>query len=394
MKLGILTFHSQLNYGGVLQAFALQGALRDMGHESIVIDRWLTPENRHLEMNFSDYSLKNKMYFLISLFRRLGAFSYLKRRWRTKSFLKHVLRLSRPSFYEWDEVSRSAIDVDGFVVGSDQVWHCGDWGNPRPYLLEGAPDIPAISYAASFGMRSIPEAMREVYRAGFARFSAISCREAEGVKLVEREGFSATHVVDPTLLLNRDRWYTFSKVKTDRKLVCYLLQENVLTALPKLNRFAKEMKCTVHLYVNQFTIPFSKRDWRILKQWIKINWMRTFGRVKLELAAGPKEFTDAHASAKWVITDSFHSVMFSSIFDKNVRVIRPSSEMRKAMFARIEEFAAECVEGEMIADSLDDALTSFAKGEAVTFKREKIEALRARSLAWLENALANLRREA
>lgn len=389
MKLGILTFHSQLNYGGVLQAFALQEALRENGYESTVIDRWLTPENRHLELGFLDFSIKGKVRFLLDLIVRVGQFSYLKRRLRTKRFLRANLRLSKPSFFDWNEVPRAAFDADAFIVGSDQVWHCGDWGNPRPYLLEGAPDIPAISYAASFGMRSIPEGMRGGYRAGFARFSAISCREAEGVKLVEQEGFSATHVVDPTLLLNRDQWYAFSKVKTDRKLVCYLLQEDIPAVLPKLDCFAKEMKCTVRLYVNHLALPFPKNV-PAFKRWIALNWMRTFGRVKLELAAGPKEFTDAHASAKWVLTDSFHSVMFSSIFDKNVRVIRPSSEMRKAMFARIEEFAAECVEGEMIADSLDDALSSFAKGEAVTFTREKIEALRARSLAWLENALANL----
>lgn len=386
MKLGILTFHSQLNYGGVLQAFALQEALRDMGHEAIVIDRWLTPNNRHLEGDFTSRSFKGKIAFWVHFFARVGVSSYKRRSWRTKHFLKTALQLSKPSFYDWKEVSRGNFDVDGFVVGSDQVWHCGDWGDPRPYLLEGAPEIPAISYAASFGMRAIPEEMKDVYRAGFARFSAISCREAEGVKLVEQEGFTATHVVDPTLLLNRNRWMEFSPVKTKRKLVCYFLQEDFVAALPKLKRFAKKMNCSVHLYVNSPGIPFPK-SLGTFKRWLALNLARTFGRVKFEISAGPKEFVDAYASAQWVITDSFHSVMFSSIFDKNVRAIYPSSENRKAMFARIEEFATTCVEGNMIAASLDDALNSFSKNEIVTFKREKIEALREHSLAWLEQAL-------
>ena len=40
MKVGILTFHAQLNYGGVLQCWALREALKRMGH-TVVVDLWL-----------------------------------------------------------------------------------------------------------------------------------------------------------------------------------------------------------------------------------------------------------------------------------------------------------------------------------------------------------------
>lgn len=388
MKLGILTFHSQLNYGGVLQAFALQEALRDMGHEAIVIDRWLSVNNERINGEFSTKPFIGKIICLTKYLIFLGEFYSLIRRSRTKCFLESTLRLSKPSFFNWSEVSKTDFDVDSFVVGSDQVWN-GLFGLPSPYLLKGAPDIPAISYAASFGMHAIPEEMKEAYCAGFKRFHAISCREVEGVKLVKQEGFAATHVVDPTLLLNQKRWLEFSPVKTEQKLVCYLLQEDVVTALPKLKRFAKKMKSPIYLYQNSPGIPFPK-NWQTLKKWAMLNWARLFKQIKFENTAGPKEFVDAHASAQWVITDSFHSVMFSSIFDKNVRVIRPTSETRKAMFARIEEFATNCVEGKMIAVSVDDALESFSRGETITFKRDAINSLREKSLAWLEQALTEL----
>ena len=45
MKIGILTLHSQINYGGVLQAYAMQNTLKDMGHDAVIIDCWLTPNN-------------------------------------------------------------------------------------------------------------------------------------------------------------------------------------------------------------------------------------------------------------------------------------------------------------------------------------------------------------
>lgn len=38
MKIGILTFHCAVNYGAVLQAYALQEILRSLGHEVYVID--------------------------------------------------------------------------------------------------------------------------------------------------------------------------------------------------------------------------------------------------------------------------------------------------------------------------------------------------------------------
>ena len=52
MKIGILTLHSQINYGGVLQAYAMQNALKDMGHDTVIIDHWLTPDNQHLKGPF------------------------------------------------------------------------------------------------------------------------------------------------------------------------------------------------------------------------------------------------------------------------------------------------------------------------------------------------------
>lgn len=38
MRIGILTFHRAHNYGAVLQAFALQSLLTDLGHEVEIID--------------------------------------------------------------------------------------------------------------------------------------------------------------------------------------------------------------------------------------------------------------------------------------------------------------------------------------------------------------------
>ena len=43
MKIGILTLTLHTNYGGILQAYALQTVLERMGHEVEVFNRLFTP---------------------------------------------------------------------------------------------------------------------------------------------------------------------------------------------------------------------------------------------------------------------------------------------------------------------------------------------------------------
>ena len=38
MKIGILTFHNTINYGGVLQCYALKEVLKSFGHDVKIID--------------------------------------------------------------------------------------------------------------------------------------------------------------------------------------------------------------------------------------------------------------------------------------------------------------------------------------------------------------------
>lgn len=389
MKIGILTFHSQLNYGGVLQSWALQTALEHLGHDVVVIDRWLDRSNSRLRgVPFSQITLRGKVGLIFRYILGFGENCIRQRRRKTERFLTTNLNLTAYSFYQWNQMLDRNLGVDFIVVGSDQVWN-GTYNDPRPYLLDGAPACPAISYAASFGMRALPDELREVYRKGFARFKAISCREAEGVKLVKNEGFDATHVVDPTILLCPEKWMQFAdNTRFKRKtLVCYLLSENVFLQLRTLSRFAKKNKCNVKIFVDGWWCIPSPRSWKGIWQWLSVHIARFFGNVQVCMAAGPQEFLDAHASAEWVITDSFHSLMFSSIFSKNVRLLRPSCEARKKMFSRIEEFTADNVAGDSIVDNLSSALNSFERGETVSFDQSKIARLRDQTLSWLKSAL-------
>lgn len=390
MKIGILTFHSQLNYGGVLQCWALKKALEDMGHEVVVVDRWLLPDNRMLDGPFGHAGLKGWCAIALKSMLGCGTWKQVLRHWRTRRFVRS-LNLTPYHFYNWLDLASQPqpfnLNLDILVVGSDQVWHGGDWGDPRPYLLEGGPQIPAIAYAASFGMKSLPEGID--YRNGFKRFSAISVREAEGVGLVESLGMKATHVVDPTLLLARSAW---SRLQTSdllespfrRKwLVCYFMSVKIDEALPHLERFARTNDCFVKVLSNApYLKPFGKSIRNILE-----NFHNDYPHVRICSDYGPKEFVRTFSSATYTLTDSFHAVMFSALFEKNVRILQPDTELRRTMFARIEEFANSCLTGPTFADSVQQALDSFQQGQIVSVVREEISRRRNLSRAWLIEAL-------
>ena len=228
MKIGILTFHSQLNYGGVLQCWALQTALERMGHEVVVIDRWFDEENYRLERDYAKFGVRQWVRFWIRSLLGLGDLNGWLRVKRTKKFIKEKLKLTQYHFVEWKDAP-DKLGVDILVVGSDQVWHCGDWGDPRVYLLNNAPILPTIAYAASFGMFSLPKFLSEdnsemasietekFYKQGLKKFKAISCRETEGVELCHHLEVDAVHVVDPTLLDDKPLGSDYSK-RSD--LVC------------------------------------------------------------------------------------------------------------------------------------------------------------------------------
>lgn len=389
MRIGILTFHAQQNYGGVLQCFALKAALEGLGHEVVVVDKWSDSEHAALRRELVRFTTRDWLFCVRNSLAGCGDFRLVLRTLRFVRFVTH-LGLTKYHFLDWNEAPQD-LDLDLLVVGSDQVWHCGDWGNPAPYLLENAGSkVPrAISYAASFGMKSLPEDYREQYKRGLARFAAISCREKEGCEICRDLGFDAAHVVDPTLLADRSCWnkllprvFRLSRVR--RTLVCYFMSVDVDEALPRLEAFACARNCRVLVIT---AVPQGPRAYPTsLKEWAA-NYHRAFPHVRMAVDSGPKEFVRAFASATWTLTDSFHAVMFSSIFKTNLRFIKPDSALRQTMFARIEEFAASCMKGPVFVDSVQAALDSFSRDETVVYHTAEIESRRTASLEWLKGAI-------
>lgn len=405
MKIGLLTLHSQLNYGGVLQCWALQTALESMGHEVVVIDRWLTPDNRHLDHGYNRRGRKWWLRFWLRSLIGLGDMRFWLRVLRTKKFIRKRLHLTPYHFHRWRDAPRD-LGVDIIVVGSDQVWYSSDSRDPRPYLLDGAPDVPAIAYAASFGMTSLPPILHSadsdmdaeaIYRDGFDRFKSISCREKEGVAICAMLGFQSAHVVDPTLLIGEGIWRRIASTSrqshrhSKKEVVCYFLSEKLSDVLPVLDDYSRRTKTTIRVFVNQEEkdgLPLlpTPTTFGKAKRWAVGLAKRHFRQIMVCDHAGPSEFLGAIANADAIVSDSFHALMFSIIFGRNVRILRPSSQARMGMFSRISEFAGHC-DGPLIANGIGEALSSIESGKTITVDTEWLQQRRDQSLTFLQEAL-------
>lgn len=383
MVIGTLTFYRGLNYGAILQAFALRKILLQMGHEVHVIGRTVKAE----EQPSPNVVMRCKKLLIgclrmgYGIITRNGTIGNFLRKVRTKAFVRKNLNVTAHRLMRWaDYEDRNMFDM--VIVGSDQVWHVDDNHAPGVYLLEGAPAVRAISYAASFGMKEIPLQLRREYALGFSRFFAISVREKSGIELVHECGCRAVHVVDPTLLMELEDWHELvnEKVKPwgerSRKLVCYFLSEDLATALPQLKKFALSNHIKVEVFVDGSCLLCRTVDG------LAGNW------VRIRFDAGPAEFVKSFSKARWCLTDSFHGSVFAYTFNLDLKVIRPlSTHWRAQMFARIEEFCGVIGRRELIRSSVRDAIEALDLHTCPCYYNERILAKRNASLEFLKNAL-------
>lgn len=217
MKVAIFTLPLVNNYGGILQAYALQRALESYGFEAPVVN--LKIRQRSL---FSRDYLKFLLAKLIYFKKYKNAeFSTLRYYADTQRFIAQNIETSR-EIYSSAALKR-LFEQEKFgacVLGSDQVF------NP-PYFdafendfsLGFAPQsCIKIAYAASFGGESFKGARDlELHKANLAKFKAISVRERNATALCESVfGISgAAFVLDPTLLAGREVFEKFISPATN-----------------------------------------------------------------------------------------------------------------------------------------------------------------------------------
>lgn len=278
MKISVLTFSKEINFGANLQCYALCKTLQNMGHKVDIIDIQLAP-----------YS----MSWYSAVFR-------IPRLWLFRQFRKQHLNIFTRHYNSVDELKHDCPKSDLYIVGSDQVWNPGITKrlDPLVYFFSFLPvDARRISYAASFGTDTWqnPELTDEVKRL-LKKFDVISVREDNAVQIC-RETFSvdAKQVVDPTLLLSSydDICGKYNKNKEKNEIVYYeFIKDSVRRQI--ISDFAKQQKIdAIYLYTNRSYSGFK------CKKYVSVaGWLNNIRYSRL------------------VITSSFHCMVFCLIFHK------------------------------------------------------------------------------
>jgi hypothetical protein len=318
VKIGIITIFKANNYGAELQAFALQNKLELMGHESELIDYPFYKHPTHVTCRQSkplfDIGLKNRLKEQVYPFLKSAQNFSIRNDIQTReikmgAFHQAHSRLSKVCYNSMETLYAADLPYDLFMVGSDQVWNPRMNSSLDPYFLTFVPaDKPRVSYASSFGVSTLPEHTKPVYRERLKNFKALSVREEQGMRVIQDLlGKSPEHVLDPTLLLNENDWVQVaSQVDlVDPYILIYEL-----------------MPCSSLADVAQ----------RLVQQMRRLCIVRIRGGVGSKTRpgiieindAGPSEFVSLFQGASAVVTNSFHGTAFAINFRKPVYPVIPA----------------------------------------------------------------------
>lgn len=341
MKIGILTLHSQINYGGLLQAYALQTLLAKKGFNVEFVDYWFSRNNVALTGGIIDQdfgSIKRIVRFFKNLIQNGYVYSEIVRRKRTQSFLRHYLHCSQQTYKTYLELSK-LTGYDAVIVGSDQVWNYQWFGVPNPFLLGAVKeDQKRVSYAASFGFKNLPDDRVTEYRQALNKFSFLSVREQEGQHIIARLIHKQSEwVLDPTLLLSAAEWNELcdrEEAEKDAYIVCYWLGDLRLI-IKLLMSLLKHKNMRAELFIDTAVL---NKSFGSVRSVVAHLFLKFHTRISCRFDAGPLEFVNAVSCCKGVVSDSFHMLMFACIFRKPFKIIVNSSKSRQGMSARLLNF--------------------------------------------------------
>ena len=306
MKIGILTLPLHINYGGILQAYALQEVLKRMGHEVMFMEE--AKANSIMLSPFSFYFwwyLKRPLKYLLRCsFIDRSSHHDFKHYWLLNRRLRSFMMTYMPIRTCQSFVDFKAFRLDALVVGSDQIWRPLYFSNIEKAYLSFADswDVKRIVYAASFGTDQWEYSAEQTTRCKelIHRFDAVSVREQSGVSFC-RNFFNreADFLLDPTLLLDvSDYLQLIPSSQSERKsqtLTTYILdasteKEIVLNSILKSGNYTKEDIPSPESHVSEFQ---HEEELPSIEHWIR----------------------NFH-NADFVFTDSFHGCVFSILFHK------------------------------------------------------------------------------
>lgn len=303
MRIAIVTFwDSQDNYGQLLQAYALCRYLWNLGHTPFVV------KYKYREPNNLKHWLRPSYLLYLKALRFLHSpTAYFRTRRQMAEMHSHdrsfdAFRISHipmtEKTYDQYELFANPPEADAYMSGSDQIWSLLD----PVYFLQFTPDNKkCLAYAPSCGGVVYKGSEMDSFKKYINRFSFIGLRESQDAEFVRKLGYTeAVTVVDPTMLLRAEEYdqVAVGRKKTGNYVLVYLVNDKFDFNMESVYCFAQQRQLEVKYIASQGKYDDYKKEYPTIEEWLGL--MR---------------------DATYVITNSFHGMVFSLIFSRDFTVI-------------------------------------------------------------------------
>jgi len=297
-KAGILTIFAVYNYGAMLQAYALCKFLNDSNIKTEIINYTPYFIMRHYNFFIKDLFVNPRRAIVVLIYGIVR-----NRQFKNfKKFRSEYIPVSSIKYRNSSDLKRHKYDT--LITGSDQIWNPDITGFDHNYLasFDANKDVKKIAYSSSFGLSEIPIEWQKSIKQELRKFTKIMLREKSSCEIVSNltPNVPVSTVLDPVFLLNARFWRTVAKKQftpSKKYLLVYALEErsDIQKNALSLAREFDLMIVAIH--------PFAKRV--------------DFADLTIN-SCGPLEFISLVDSAEYVVTNSFHGVAYSIIFDKKL----------------------------------------------------------------------------
>ncbi|MBR5336711.1 MAG: polysaccharide pyruvyl transferase family protein [Lachnospiraceae bacterium] len=310
MKIGILTFHKSVNYGSVMQAWALQELIRSFGHSVEIIDY----EPASYKLAYGIYLPGNSLKNIKKNISRIPIAGYKKSQAKFfKDFRDRQLNLSKEEYGIFSGPKELEGRYDLIICGSDQIWNVHAKDSDDFFFLPDV-NIRKIAYAISINNTDFTEERcDERMKKAIRDFEFLSFREEAGAERVrdfigrDREVYT---VLDPTLLHDKTDYdkITGSRIIKGDYVFLYKVW-NGKDSYKMAQTLGERLGLPVYtlLLVND-----ARALCRIEKQGVKV----------LRKETRPEDYLSLIKNASYVMTDSFHGTAFSIIFERPFICVR------------------------------------------------------------------------
>lgn len=358
---GILTFHRALNYGAVLQAYALKWVCGEMGCDAHIID-YDYDAGAELAGPIAGFcAAKNKKAALPNLVRGVLGHSGTQKRARAFSaFRKQYLNESAPCGSP-EEVA--ALGYDALIAGSDQIWNRGITQNRYDpvFFMDFETSARKILYGASAEDVPFPGEKGEAFAGALKGLQGtVGIREQKLANYVQQlTGKAYPVVLDPTLLAGRGFLDAIDipQPNADEYILLYQISGNPESDI-SVRSLEKRFGCRA------YTMTVPRLD-------------DHYGRRG---TAGPEEFLSLLKGAKFIVTNSFHGIALSMLMHKQFFVYENGGVMSR-IDSLLDLVGLQDRKVKMTADIDLDFHVDYEAVDA------RLESARRASLAFLKEAL-------